>query len=105
MKLSDLLKIHKHHAIVEVMVDNNPRTSNLNDYLQGFIGTLNTAEDGHDITYSSSDTTMSGFPLKVKFDLSPIYMSPLTFKNNNFSNNDKRQSIFYHIFCRTKFLF
>jgi hypothetical protein len=60
------------------MVDNNPRTTNLNDYLQGFIGTLNTAEDGHDITYSSSNITMSGFPLKVKFYLSPIYMSPLT---------------------------
>ena len=87
------------------MVDNNPRTTNLNDYLQGFIGTLNTAEDGHDITYSSSNITMSGFPLKVKFYLSPIYMSPLTFKNNNFSNNHKRQSIFYHVFCRTKLLF
>jgi hypothetical protein len=88
------------------MVDNNPRTTNLNDYLQGFTDTPNITEDGHDITYSSSsDTTMSCFPLKVKFDFSPIYMSPLTFKNNNFSNNDKRQSIFYHVFCRTKFLF
>ena len=66
------------------MVDNKTRTTNLNDYLQGFIGTLNTAEDGQGIIHFSSDTIMSGFPLKVKFDFSPIYMSPLTFKDNNF---------------------
>jgi chitodextrinase len=65
------------HALVDIIVDNNPRTTNLNDYLQGYIVTLNAVESGHDFVYSSSNATISGSQaLKVKFDVTPSFFSP-----------------------------